>query len=349
MNINKEYGSFYHAVEINKKSDKWCKVADPVFMGSGRDALYAILSDIGNVFSSEIKRIWLPSYYCHSVTHVLEVYFDIFIYEARPGFSSVVSEELSRNDLLVALEFFGNKADLSFSGTPWVVLDKTHNPISEFSYSFNVDFVFGSLRKILPIADGGFYFCNNESSKVTESWSLTERHKKSFDFISKAMSLKADYLEFNEGLKNDFLNLHAQGESSIGKDIVPSGIASDIELVKYSDVSHYLLARKSNNLILACKIKSFNIPVSVLESNYFFTVLFDNNHDRDFFRAKLIENNIYPVVLWPVDDKYMLEDDKDLSMRMLVLPTDFRYGKSDMEYIANVIKEIFEVGRKCLV
>lgn len=345
--IKKEYGSFYHAVDIYTTDKEWCDSAPPVFMGSGRDALYAVLFDIRNKSKYEIKRIWLPSYYCHSVTHVLERSFDICIYEARPGIEAVISEKLSERDLLVVLEYFGHKANLKFFGDPCVVLDKTHNPVSTFNYYFNVDFVFGSLRKILPLADGGFYFSSNIRHEATAQWPVTDKHVFSYVLINKAMRLKLMYLKTGEISKEEFLRIHAEGESQVGEDFTPSGMISGNDLVQYADMHYYLSKRIENNNFLKCMIEQYDLYFNILDSYIFFIILFSSENHRNFFKFKLIAKNIYPAILWPIDDKYMLSDDTDLSRRTLVLPTDFRYGKSDMEYIANTLKNISETGDAC--
>lgn len=336
--MRKEIGSFYPSVNVKTSNEKWCDSANLAYTGSGRDALYAILWEINNRSEGQVKRIWLPSYYCHSVTHILKQRFKISIYEARPKFAAEIEESLTKNDVLVFLEYFGHKSNIKFSGEPVVVLDKTHNPTSDFKYEFHVDFSFGSLRKMLPVVDGGFYF-NGNGGTSRKDWAVTGDHAGSFDAIRASMKLKLEYLEGGRSDKESYISLHASGESNIGGNLTPSGMLSEKKLMDYADFNFYLNSRQRNNKHLKELINSESLSLCVIDDDLFFTIKFESELSRESIRKKLIHNDIYPVILWPVDSDYMNAADQDLSKRTLVLPTDFRYDESDMAYMADILEK----------
>ncbi|QIC77321.1 hypothetical protein FSC17_13710 [Acinetobacter indicus] len=96
-----------------------------------------------------LTEIYVPSYYCHDVTRLIESQIEVKLYECSP--ISVVDLSLFPKDVTVILvEYMGNKVRTIGDNSLKVIIDKTHNPLSKFSYSFMPEFQFGSLRKNIP-------------------------------------------------------------------------------------------------------------------------------------------------------------------------------------------------------
>jgi hypothetical protein len=69
-------------------------------------------------------------------------------------------------------------------------------------------------------------------------------------------------------------------------------------------------------------------------------VVFDTPGRREFVRRRLIEQNLYPAVLWPLDDALWTDipaRHRDFSRCMISLPCDMRYGRSDLERVAEAV------------
>lgn len=338
--VHFELGSFYESADIMLSETKWCRSENVVFTGCGRDALCAIMWELEKG-SGKIDTVWLPSYYCHTITSLLNERYNISIYEARPNYKSRITKELTKGDAVVLLEYFGHKAKFEYSGSPKLILDKTHDPVSNHEYDFTIDFIFGSLRKVLPIPDGGFYY-NCTKSLAGNEWDITDNHKRSYELISSSMKLKYKFIKQVHGDKDEFLKLHNLGESRIGSEIIPSGMISERNVVENSDLLYYLQARRSNNEYLKSLLDAQGLKLKIFDSYNYFIIIFESQSERDLMREYLIKNDIYPAILWPAEKKFMLQADLAFSSQTLVLPTDFRYDKLGMEFIVNVIEKAFK-------
>lgn len=337
-----EIGSFYPKLDLITADYMWHKTGKINFLASGRDALYGLLLELTQNNKNSNFKIWIPSYYCHSLTMTLNKSHHINIYESRPYGPINISNYFTEDDLIIVPEYFGHKSCIKFRGNPRIILDKTHNPITNYTYEYNVDYIFGSLRKVLPLADGGFYIKNDNSSNRTgleSTYPISDTHRLSYEAINTAMQLKTKYLDGIISEKEFYLDLYNYGESQIGTDITPSGILSNRTLISYADIQYYINARINNNHELRSLFDKYSLNFKYIDTTLFFTLSFKSISERESFKKHLIENNIYPSVLWPVNSRYMLKDDIQISETSLVLPTDFRYNFQDMEYIVSIAKQ----------
>ena len=73
-----------------------------------------------------------------------------------------------------------------------------------------------------------------------------------------------------------------------------------------------------------------------------FVILLDNQFQRDLTRSRLIDNNIYPSVLWSLDYNEVAKGTQaeSLSNRMLSIHCDARYCENDMEKIVVILKTV---------
>ena len=74
--------------------------------------------------------------------------------------------------------------------------------------------------------------------------------------------------------------------------------------------------------------------------------------DRDRLQRFLTEHNIYAPVLWPVgkeNEGCLTEDEKYIFGHMLALPMDQRYGRKEMEHMADILDKAEKVlgGMEC--
>ncbi|WP_164742419.1 hypothetical protein [Pseudidiomarina mangrovi] len=339
-----EFGSFYEETVLVFSDSTWTD-EDSVFLGSGRDALYAVIRSITSINEAEQREftIWMPSYYCHPITSALAREYNVKIYPSTPYKPVVTTNAFKATDIVVVPEYFGNPSRLELNGNPIVVLDKTHNPASDFRYSFDVDYEFGSLRKILPIADGGYLkLLSIHSQSPLHTPSATDNHLNNFQRVSLAMSTKSLYLQNKVAEKNGFLNTFSECESAFGDVRNPSGSVMPDKQLSHLDMTYYLGARRQNNKLLASILSDSFCYVELIDDDVFFIIGFKDNNAREQVKKSLIEKDVYPAVLWPVDDQYMTEADKVFSQRMLVIPTDFRYGEHEIFLLAKILKQALE-------
>lgn len=339
-----EFGSFYEETALVSSDSTWID-EDSVFLGSGRDALYAIIRSITSRSEAERREftIWVPSYYCHPITNALVREYNVKIYPSTPYTPVATTNTFKTSDIIVVPEYFGNPSRLELKGNPIVILDKTHNPASDFRYPFDVDYEFGSLRKILPIAEGGYLkLLSTHSQSPVHKPSVTDNHLNNFQCVSLAMSTKSLYLQNKVAEKTGFLSTFSECESEYGDVLHPSGAVMSAEQLSHLDMTYYLEARRQNNKLLASTLSDSFCDVELIDDDVFFIIGFKDNSAREEVKKSLIKNDVYPAVLWPVDDQYMTEADKVFSQRILVLPTDFRYCDHEIFLLAKILKQALE-------
>ncbi len=125
----------------------------------GRDALLRILKI--EKFSAP-RKIWLPEFFCPSVVRMLGRSFEVRLYADYPSEPAPRFETLKPDcgDAVLAVDFFGLRAEEPWRG--WLaenadvmsVADVSHAPFSGW-LADACDYSFASLRKTLPVPDGG--------------------------------------------------------------------------------------------------------------------------------------------------------------------------------------------------
>lgn len=299
---------------------------------SGRHALMDLV-----VYQNKyqgLERIFIPSYYCHDVTRLIEKVVDVEIYNC--DLLSVVDLSIFPNKAAVILvEYFGNKVKAKgTSNDSILILDKTHNPFSNYNYDFNVSYKFGSLRKVLPLSDGGFLNPKivDSNIKSTEDINITALTE-----TQKAMKLKSLFLEGYKIDKNIFLNAYAEFEKFLNSNEVIYSLSNKShESIYYFDYRNIFLIKKRNINYLNSYYKEKSIIRLFLNNCYFsFFIDFEN---ITAFKVALIKSNVYPVILWPdYNGDYNLINDGIL----ISLHVDFRYNLEDMERLIKILDGVF--------
>jgi hypothetical protein len=159
-----------------------------------------------------------------------------------------------------------------------------------------------------------------------------------------AMILKAMYLEGHPVDKALYRTLALRGEKAIA---VPGVSAS-------SEVAHAVLrafpteswrkARAANFSVLASLIDDVDWarvlrPAENAGRAFSCVLILDTADLRERVRARLIEANIFPAVLWPLDETVLTIGDevRNLSRRLLSIHCDGRYGVEDMRHVGEVL------------
>lgn len=323
-----EMGSSFHEMSTELVSSvsnvSW---NDSELYLSGR---YAILDLVLYKKAYEgLTEIYMPSYYCHDVTRLIESQIEVKFYECSP--ISIIDLSLFPRDATVILvEYMGNKVRTIGDNSLKVIIDKTHNPLSKFSYSFVPEFQFGSLRKIFPIGEGGFlfpklYFSQKKIPSINED---------SLKPLKRAMHLKSLYLNGEDIDKKCFLK-----DFNIFEVLLNN--TSDIY-----NISEHTLAflctldvdtiynKKNKNLDF---LYSYYKDREIFKNNCYFSFFVSLKY-YSFIRSKLIDNRIYPIVLWPnYEGDIHLIDGKVL----VSLHADFRYNLEDLKKLTTILDGIF--------
>lgn len=335
----REFGSDFHFVDGYKSDSRCCHYhLDARFYASGRHALEALYK------RERWKRIWIPDYFCHEVVaYLLAKGLNIVFYDDNPLIDRTSFSDLDfrEGDALFRVNYFGLRAKRNNANIPIpIVEDHTHDLIGHWAIYSDADWCIGSLRKTLPVALGGILWSPKGLTlphTLEPSGRCIQISQKRYE----AMRMKTNYLE-NGGDKDIFRKSYIETEEAI--DVLPlSGL--DIEsshIIKNFDVKSWTKRKVDNwHLVHGLIGNHFHIlPCEDNENVHPFSVIIvlDSQEEREKFRHYLIQNLIYPAILWRVPETASLET-VDFSNRMLSIHCDARYDKTAIEFMCNIINQ----------
>jgi len=343
--LNKEFGSDFHWINYSSKFNLNLFPERYSLYSTGRDAIKKLL--LWGKSSGLFKRIWMPTYYCPHVTKsILTTGIDYKFYTDYPWLKEFAFDEIDfeKGDIFLFVNYFGMRSERSFNFEEEIFLleDHTHSPFSIWANESNADWCFASLRKTLPIPDGGILWSKDKELPPEPELKLENVIRFQNKLIG--MLLKNNYLKGESVEKDDFRRYLVEGEKKMDEDI-GSGISeySKKELFKFP-IEHWQNIKKTNFYALVDILKDNNsfdilLPRDREKTTPFsLIILFTSKQLKDKVRSGLIENNIYPAVLWDIDGPNdSLQVEKDYAERMISVHCDMRYTIDDMNYIGSII------------
>lgn len=342
----KEFGSDFHYLDDvaylfdSNKSENLKDYGQLCF--SGRSAFYFILQKGIEIY--KWKKVYIPSYYCHEVYEfVKDLKIEFVYYHANPINNKLdLTIEDNADTAILLVDYFGiNKVELPELKQVKVIEDITHH-IGKIK-ECDADFVFGSLRKCLPLPIGGFIkskvpfnlFPSNEFGAGVFMHKLT------------GMYLKNLYLNGEFGNKSEFRSLLISAEEKMADLKTRTEITPLAQtLLNSFNVETILDGKKSNIELIKSVIKSnttFELITSEANEDFACVLYFNKPDVRDALKDFLISNSIYPMVLWP-DQKN--EADKRIENNILFIHVDYRHRREDVELIGSTINQFFEINDK---
>ncbi len=332
-------------------------IADKIyyFSTSGRCAFKNLCTKIG------VDSILVPSFICPDFFEFIrKIVNEVFIYSVLTDLSIDyydVIEKVKKNNIryILTIDYFGlvnhkNSIMHIKEEIPSLVViqDLSHNCIQILKGNFSIlygDYYFASLRKLLPVPDGGIYGGYNLISNA--SYIAYDTNQSIINEASKL--IKGIYLTYPEYHTNDIESLYLQ-LSSLSKTLLDECdknkciskvsykilCSTDINYVAHSRRKNYEYLRNllynyvnSYNLNLASQLDDFSIP-------YMLPVLLDNKNERDFVRDNLVKKGIYCSIIWNVESSLNLKNYSNISYignKIICLPIDQRYNFDNMTII----------------
>lgn len=179
----------------------------------------------------------------------------------------------------------------------------------------------------------------------TYNYLLTPEHEKVALLKMSGMAIKSLYLNGFCIEKSIYRNMFIRAEDLISYNTSISDISFwSKELMVNFDIKNWLETKNQNYKYakkLMIDIDYFKIIDSVNKDifPFSFLVFFESHKKRESVKKKLIDNNIFPHILWPLDNSIfnIPEHDKDISKRILGIHCDARYSFSDIERIAELL------------
>lgn len=290
-------------------------------------------------------RLWVPEYFCYDVVASLrETGLELRFYTDYPGSNDNENLNLDfrAGDALLRVNYFGTRSYRSPEKlmVP-VVEDHTHDLIGDWALRSTADWCIASLRKSLPIPEGGMLW-SPVGLRQPEQPTLSDENEKIAAIRWEAMKLKARYLAGENVEKAAFRAGFVDTEDYFDRADVCDIDSLSREYLTQFDVRDWY-NKKRENWELLRDIKKDGIRVVLPECRgcypFSLVLLFDSFEERNRVRKELIERQIYPAILWNIPEP----KDGDVfkfSRGMLSIHCDARYTKEDILQMRSIIESI---------
>jgi hypothetical protein len=287
------------------------------YFNSGRAAFAYLLSDVISV-----KKIYLPTFICWSLVNVMEKLYPAIKVEfynvnrkLECNYPAIINEE----EALVFIHYFGHENTGQLPINKGIILeDMSHAYLS--SIFLKGDYIFGSLRKLIKVGDGGFIngFYNPiyEPSRKLDTWLRYEAK---------------DWRDVREA------------ENMMDREITVSDMSSQsLAVILQSNIDLIKNARTSNNVFLdtVFPVGTALLKFRINECPMVHNRLFNSTEERDSLRTFLASKGIFTSIHWPTHRR-VIEEDRNvditdtlwLEQRLLSIPISEDYNLNDMEFI----------------
>lgn len=353
-----EFGSDFHWPEVGRaprpslNDYPWGSAA--ALFGSGRDAVRVLVA--WGAKEHGWRRVWLPSYYCQEVPAALHELaaagVELCAYPDAPDGDEPRLDELrlGRGDVVVVANQLGARrrpASLDAIAPEATILeDHSHDLGSPWAVNSRAHYAIASLRKTLPLPDGGVAWSPRSLALPPEP-PLTDVHAEAAFARLSAMVLKARYLAGDPVDKSAFREQAASGAIHIA-DGSPSGISPvSRAMLATFPVRSWRQARRRNYRALLRALgpirKGHVIEPPRGAVAFALTLVLNTADEREDVRRALIEERVYPAVLWSLDEPEMAgipAEHVDLASRVLSIHCDHRYTAADMIRVAEIAKPL---------
>lgn len=319
------------------------------YFNTGRAAIESLL---GFLKEQGKKRVWLPGYDCSSVLDSAKrAGIDIEFYEVdrELNMDSSLFGKIQGSDVLYMVNFFGkpeshNTLELVRAAQKKnivVVEDLTLGLLSKGENVGFGDYLIGSVRKWLPITDGGFVaslkplpeFRKEQASNDYTFYYFSAQIMK-YSYLKDTTLDKQKFLDVsNEGMNALFSDYTIREMSMVAKKVIDATDLNNVAFDRYENYKYlyHSLSEISELRLMVAPIDGM-VPIGMV-------ICAD---DRDDLFKYLIQNNIYCNIHWRENESIKLFTDADyLSKHCLTIPCDQRYNRVHMDYIYNTIKSYY--------
>lgn len=326
---------------------------ETIFYQSGRNAIESLLLFLKE--KKNVKQVLLPDYMCGTVKDAtIRAGFRPEYYKIDRNYDFIpeeIEEKLSQDTCLFVAHYFGKKLNrnllakiMSWKKQGVIVIEDVTLSLFSSDEQEGVGFgnyTLGSIRKWLPVPDGGFIASKSGELPAQMEGNCVSKYT---DFYYMVQAMKREYIQNgckDKELKKVYMDYYALSIKELFSDyaLYPMSDWTRNYLKNY-DSRQIMERRCSNYDYLYQGLLKFNfLKVAVKrEEGYlpFGMVVFVEN--RDELLKYLIENNVYCNIHWRLEDSEENTDLTYLSQHSITIPCDQRYGLEEMEYILDTIK-----------
>lgn len=342
----KEFGSDFHYIDTytSGRAHLTDVYRGAALLADGRQCIVALIRQYG------WKRIWMPDYFCYEVIDTIKEQTGIKVkfYEDSPLHEGqVVNLPFKEGDVLLRMNFFGlrEQRDNRKITCP-VIEDHTHDPFGHWALYSDADWCISSIRKILPLPEGGMMW-SPKGHKLDINLIASEENEKIAATRWEGMEMKTAYLKGEAVSKEDFRKRYIETEEWFDHSEPTLIDDKSKEFVsKQLDINLWQGAKRKNWVLLKSMVKSDVYRVLEPEDGsctlFSLVLYFDTKEIRDSVRERLIESCVYPAILWTVPDSAS-EAARDFSERMLSVHCDGRYKEEDIKQLASILNKALEI------
>lgn len=344
----KEFGSDFHYIGGFQGTGNTLRDFYPHanYYADGRQALIHLYHSQG------WQRLWVPEYFCYEVIESLkQAGLNLMFYTDYPGSNDdeQTLEAIQQKghflptDAILRMNYFGtrlyrNSEHLSVAA---VVEDHTHDLIGDWPIHSTADWCIASLRKSLPIPEGGILW-SPMGMRLPEQPSTSEENERIAAIRWDAMRLKARYLEGELIEKATFRSGYVDTEEFF--DTVPVcalDSASQGYLRTFDIRAWYNRKRENWELLSDIRKDGVRVVYPAGLGCYPFSLVFqfDNPDERDRVRKEMIAQQIYPAILWNIPAPAS-GDVFSFSRCMLSVHCDARYSRDEILEMKSIIESI---------
>lgn len=319
MILKKPIGGFYE-LELPKKNKSYHSHA--LWLTNGRACLSLILD-------MELpSQVYVPFYTCYALYEpLLKKNISIKSYAINESLEPIKLPKLQKNELFIYINYFGIKNDycnkiINTYGDQ-VIIDNTH---SFFQKGYKGIYSFTSARKYFGVPDGAYVYLKNKKQKFNFKRNIH------VDINHNIQRLEEDYENAYENYliseKNftcDILNM-----SKLSEKILQT---IDYEFVGRARVNNFNYIHQSFS-----KLNKLKISATLNNVPFCYPLLLEQKIDKKLFHnKKLFIPTLWPDILTRKDGK-IFTFEKEFVDRLIPIPIDHRYTKSDMKKIIKIIK-----------
>ena len=307
----------YFELELPQRSEYH---SGALSLNTGRNCLEYILRVRG------YRRVYLPYYSCEVLLepfNKLGVEYTFYRINERLEIDEDIT--LGNGEALLCINYFGLKQDyVEFLATQYgqqLIVDNTQafyaRPIS------GID-TFYSCRKFFGVADGAYLYCDKPLDiefEQDKSWDKMAHLLKRIDISSEAA-----YREFS------------QHEEQLKNNPIKSMSSMTHRIMESIDYHQAAQRRRDNYLHLDNALKNNN-GISLPLTDSAVPMVYPFLTEDKGLRKHLIDNKIFVAQYWPNVLDWCNNDSTDyqLTMHLLPLPIDQRYGTEEMQRIIQLI------------
>lgn len=342
----KEFGSDFHFIDTY---DSGRAHLTDVFRGAtlladGRQCIVALIRQYG------WKRLWMPDYFCYEVIDTIKEQTGIeVIYYADSPFDECKVENLpyKDGDVLLRMNFYGMRGQRSNKKVPCPVIeDHSHDPFGHWALYSDADWCISSIRKILPLPEGGMIW-SPKGYKLEADIKNSEENEKIASIRWVGMEMKSRYLKGEDVSKDEFRRHYTETEEWFDH-AEPALLDERSKTVvsRQLDINLWQGAKRNNWALLqsllnkdVCKVLK---PEDETCTMFSLILLFDTKKTRDKVRKHLIEACVYPAILWAVPESAS-ENARNFSERMLSIHCDGRYTEDDIRQLACIMNKAITI------